>query len=119
MQNYLIYSAFGWLTLSGILHFAIDVVSQYLRGKRTPSLETTLYYGLNSAFSLGQVASGLLGLYIAWKAIYFLKATPVLILCALVGLGWLTITSLFMEYSEPKFAVAIFCFLVFTALIVN
>ncbi len=119
MQNYIIYSAFGWLTLSGILHFAIDVVSQYLRGTRANSLETTLYYGLNSAFSLGQVAFGMLGLYIAWRAMYLLKAAPVLVLCAFAGLGWLALTFLFMEYSEPKLAVSIFCMLILAALIVN
>ena len=119
MQNYLIYSAFGWLILSGTLHFAIDVVSQYVRGKRAPSVETTLYYGLNSAFSLGQVAFGLLGLCIAWRAMYLFNETPVLILSAFVGVGWLAITFLFMEYLEPKFAVGIFCLLIVAALVAN
>ena len=119
MQNYLIYSAFGWLTLSGILHFAVDVVSQYLRGKRIPSVETTLYYGLNSAFSLGQVAFGILGIYIAWQALYLLKTGPVLVISAFAGLGWLALTFLFMEYWEPKLAVGIFCLLILGALVVK
>lgn len=35
MHRNLLYAAYGFLLLSGILHFSIDVVSQYLRGKRT------------------------------------------------------------------------------------
>jgi hypothetical protein len=58
MARYLTLAAFGWLTLTGTLHFAIDVLSQYLRGKRVPGPETTLYYRLNSAFALGQVLFG-------------------------------------------------------------
>lgn len=45
----LLYAAYGWLLLSGALHFSVDVMGQYVRGKRSPGRETTLYYGLNSA----------------------------------------------------------------------
>ncbi|WP_145958942.1 hypothetical protein [Sphingobium sp. SCG-1] len=38
----LAFAAFGWLTFTGTLHFAIDVASQYVRGKRGPGPETTL-----------------------------------------------------------------------------
>lgn len=48
------YSAFGWLSLSGVLHFFVDVVSQHYRGKRLPGLETTYYYGMHTAYALGQ-----------------------------------------------------------------
>ena len=65
MAKYLTFAAFGWLTFTGTLHFAIDVVSQYVRGKRAPGPETTLYYGLNSAFALGQVLFGLMCLWAA------------------------------------------------------
>ena len=57
MHRILAYIAFTWLTLAGTLHFAIDVVAQYARGKRVPSPETTLYYGLNTAYALGQKPS--------------------------------------------------------------
>jgi hypothetical protein len=43
MHTYILYAAYGWLTWSGTLHFVIDVMSQYLRGKRAASTETTLY----------------------------------------------------------------------------
>lgn len=117
MHQNLIYAAYGWLTLTGIMHFVIDVVSQYLRGVRPPSMETTLYYGLNSAFSLGKVAFGLLGLFLAWRAIDLLSETPVLILSLLAALGWLAITFLFMEYKEPKINAAIFCVLILAAFV--
>ncbi|MEL1265650.1 hypothetical protein [Pseudoxanthomonas putridarboris] len=117
MHKYIVYAAYGWLALSGSLHFIIDVVSQYLRGKREPGLETTLYYGLNSAFSLGQVAFGLLGLFLAWRAMDLLSATPVLILSVLAAFGWLAITFLFMEYWEPKLNVGIFCVLIVAAFV--
>jgi hypothetical protein len=116
MHKYIVFSAYSWLTLIGILHFTVDVASQYLRGKREPSLETTLYYGLNSAFALGQVAFGLLGLFLAWRAIGLLSETPVLVLSVLAAFGWLAITFLFMEYWEPKLNVGIFCVLIVAAL---
>lgn len=114
-HKYIVYAAYGWLTLSGILHFVIDVVSQHLRGKRAPGLETTLYYGLNSAFALGQVAFGLLGLFLAWRAMPLLTETSVLIGSLAAALGWLAITFLFMEYWEPKLNVGIFCALIVAA----
>jgi hypothetical protein len=58
----LLYAAYGLLLLSGTLHFAIDVVGQYARGKRSPGNATTLYYGLNSAYALRQVLFAALAL---------------------------------------------------------
>lgn len=112
MHTYIVYAAYGWLTLTGTLHFIVDVVAQYLRGARTPGPETTLYYGLNSAFSLGQVAFGLLGLFLAWRAMNILNETPVAVLSVVAAFGWLAITFLFMEYWEPKLNVGIFCLLI-------
>jgi hypothetical protein len=112
MYKYLVYTAYGWLVVAGSLHFIVDVVSQWLRGKREPSLETTLYYGLNSAFSLGQVAFGLLGIFVAWRAMGVLTQTPALILSLAAAFGWLAITFLFMDYWEPKFNVGVFCVLI-------
>ncbi|WP_058835310.1 hypothetical protein [Luteimonas abyssi] len=115
MHKYILYTAFGWLTLSGVLHFIVDVVSQHLRGKHAPGPETTLYYGLHSAFALGQVAFGILGVLLAWRATQVLSATPTLALAFVAGLGWLAITILFMPYWEPKFNVGVFCVLVLAA----
>jgi hypothetical protein len=117
MHKYIVYAAYGWIALSGALHFAVDVVSQYLRGKREPGLETTLYYGLNSAFSLGQVAFGLFGIFLAWKAMSLLSETPVLILSVAAALGWLAIAFMFMEYWEPRLNVGIFLALLVAAFV--
>ncbi|MDO8421654.1 MAG: hypothetical protein Q7S99_05790 [Parvibaculum sp.] len=117
MHKYIVYAAYGWLALSGVLHFAIDVISQHLRGKREPSLETTLYYGLHSAFALGQVVFGLLGLFLAWRAMHLLTQTPAMLLSVAAALGWLAITFLFMEYWEPKLSVGIFCVLIVAAFV--
>jgi hypothetical protein len=115
MHKYLIYTAYGWLALTGVLHFVIDVASQYLRGVRAPSAETTLYYGLNSAFSLGKVAFGLLGLYLAWRAMYILSEMPVMILSIAAAFAWLAMTFLFIEYWQPKLNAGIFCALILAA----
>lgn len=116
MKKYLIYSAFAWLSFSGTSHFIADVLSQYLRGKRLPSSETTLYYGLNSAFALGQVAFGLLGLWIAWRALQVLTEFVPMILAIAASLAWFAIAILFMEYWEPKMTAGIFCVLLVAAL---
>lgn len=119
MHKYLIHTAYGWLALSGILHFAADVLFQYLRGQRKPGLETSLYYGLNSAFSLGQIVFGLLGLFLAWRGASLITATPVLILSMAAALGWLAIAFLFMDYWEPKLNVGIFCALIAAAFVIR
>lgn len=114
MHKLIVYTAYGWLVLSGVLQFVIDVLFQHLRGKRIPSPETTLYYGLNSAFSLGQVIFGLICLWIAWRSIALLNELPILILSTVAACIWLIITLLFMEYWEPKLNAAIFCVLITT-----
>ena len=115
MHRWLVYTAFGWLALSGVLHFAIDVVSQHLRGKHPPGTETTLlYYGLHSAYALGQVTVGALALLVATRALPLLSATP-LALALLAGLGWLAIACLFMPYWQPRLNAGVFCGLVAAA----
>lgn len=115
MHKALVYAVFGWLTLSGTMHFIVDVLSQHLRGKRAPSLETSLYYGLNSAYALGQVVFGLLGLFLTWKALELVGSTPVMILSLVAGLAWVAIAFLFLEYREPRIIGVIFCLLVVAA----
>ncbi|MGV3621270.1 MAG: hypothetical protein ACO1OB_10655 [Archangium sp.] len=107
-MNALTWAAYGFLTLAGTLHFVIDVVSQKLRGVRAPSPETTLYYGLNASFALGQVALGAVGLWLMAKAPELVKSAPMTLITLLAGLAWLAITFLFIEYREPKIAVSLF-----------
>ena len=108
LPKYLTYATYGFLTLSGTLHFAIDVVSQKLRGVRVPSAETTLYYGLNTCFSIGQVLLGALGVWLMTRDAELVRSAPMTVVTLLAGLAWLAVTFLFMEYREPRIAVSIF-----------
>jgi hypothetical protein len=119
MYKQLMYTAFGWLAVSGVLHFAIDVVSQYLRGVRSPGVETTLYYGLNSAFSLGKVAFGLLGLYLVWRSASIVNEIPFLVLSFAAAIGWLAIAMFFIEYPQPKFMAGVFAALILIAFVMR
>lgn len=116
MHKWLVYTAFGWLTLTGIAHFAIDVVSHHVRGVHPPGAPATLlYYGLHSAYALGQVAFGALGLMAAARALPLLATTPPLALALLGGLGWLAIAFLFSPYLPPRINAVVFCALVIAA----
>lgn len=116
MHTYLTYGAFGWLVFTGTAHFVVDVVSQYLRGKRPAGVEATLYYGLNSSYALGQVLFGLLCLWIAWRQPGLLHERPVVALCLAGAAAWLAIPFAFMEYWEPKANAAIFAGLLIAAI---
>jgi hypothetical protein len=63
LHSPLLYGAYVWLVISGLLHFGIDVVSQYRRGKRAPGPATTLYYGLNSSYVASQILFAALALF--------------------------------------------------------
>lgn len=116
MARYLTLAAFGWLTLSGTLHFAIDVVSHHARGKHAPGPETTLYYGLNSAFALSQVLFGSMCLWAARRHPDLL-GDPFAVTLSIVGAAaWLALTFLAMGYWEPKLNAAIFCALLLAAI---
>jgi len=115
MYTYIVHAAYGWLAVTGALHFLVDVVWHYLRGARGSDIDSMLYYGVHSAFSLGQVVFGVFGLFVARRAIGMLRETPVMVLSLAAGLGWLEMSMLFMDYWEPTFAAAVFCVLVLAA----
>ena len=117
MHRILLYAAYGWLVLSGSMIFTIDVVSQYVRGKRVPGPETTLYYGLMTSFALGQVLFGLLCLWLSWKAPEVVSRAPVAILSVLAALVWLLVAIVSIEYREPKLTAAIFTILILLAVL--
>ena len=117
MTRYLVHATYGWLLITGSLHFCIDVVSHLLRHKHPPGPESTLYYGLNSAFALGQVVLGAVGLLLALQAVPVVSQWPMKTIALLAGLGWFAITWLFMDYTEPKVNVGVFCLLAAAALV--
>lgn len=104
----LLYAAYGWLLFTGVLHFAIDVVSQYVRGRRVPGPATTLYYGLNTAYALGQVLFALMALLAIRNGVVDLARWPGLVLGFAAASAWLAICFLFLEYPQPRVTVAIF-----------
>ena len=108
MHRVLASMAFTWLTLAGTLHFAVDVVAQYARGRRLPGSETTLYYGLNTAYALGQLLFGLLGLLVARRAIGLLREWPARLVCGAAALGWFAVALTFIEYPQPRFMMGAF-----------
>lgn len=111
----LLYAAYGWLLLSGTLHFAIDVVRQYTRGKRLPGHATTLYYGLNSAYALSQILFAALALLAISQGLSILGRWPGLSLGFLAALSWLAICALFLEYRQPRMTVGLFAALLAVA----
>jgi hypothetical protein len=119
MARYLTYAAFGWLTFTGAMHFTIDVVSQYVRGKRVPGAETTLYYGLNSAYALGQVLFGLMCLWAARREPGLLREPVVVVLAGAGAAAWLALTFTAMGYWEPKLNAGIFIALLIAAIVLE
>jgi len=115
MHKILLTLAYGWLTLAGVMHFFIDVVSQHVRGLRPPSPETTLYDGLHTSFALGQVLVGVIGLWLAWRARELLAAPPMVVLSLMAATSWFTIAALFIEYWQPRFSIGVFAALVVAA----
>ncbi|RYD39752.1 MAG: hypothetical protein EOP85_15430 [Verrucomicrobiaceae bacterium] len=112
MHRVLSYAAYGSLALGGIMHFIIDVVSHHLRSKRIPGPETTLYYGINTAYALGLVLFGLVGLLLIRKAPGLLVQWPMMTLSLAASAGWMAICLLFFDYKEPRAGVVIFASLV-------
>ena len=115
MHRIFLYAAYGSLTLGGTMHYIIDVVSHHLRGKRVPGPETTLYYGINTAYALGQVLFGIVGLLLISKAPTLLTQWPMVSLSLAAAAGWMAICLFFFEYKEPRIGVVIFAALILAA----
>jgi len=107
--------AYGWLTFGGAMHFVIDVLSQHLRGRRAPGPATTLYFGLNTAYALGQILFGVLCLLVARRAPALLGQWPAVVLSLGAALGWVGFGFVFLEYREPRIVAALFGALVVAA----
>ena len=108
LHGLLLYAAYGWLLLSGVLHFAVDVVSQHIRGKRTPGPATTLYYGLNSTYAASQILFAALALVTIRHDGTALGQGYGLVLGFLAACAWFLLCLRFLEYSQPRAAVVMF-----------
>jgi hypothetical protein len=108
LHSPLLYGAYGWLLLSGLLHFGIDVVSQYLRGKRAPGPATTLYYGLNSSYAVSQILFAVLALFAIRHGVGAMGQWPGIALGLLAACAWFVLSLLFLEYTQPRMTVALF-----------
>ena len=114
----LLYCAYSWLMLSGVLQIGIDVISQHLRGKRVPGLETTLYYGLNTAYGLSQILFAALALYVTYQhGAQLLSRSVGLYLGLVAGIAWLAFCFAFIAYPHPRTTVAVFLALLVLAAI--
>ena len=108
LHGLLLYGAYGWLFLSALLHFGIDVVSQYIRGKRPPGPATTLYFGLNSTYAVSQVLFAALALLVIHQGMTSMGRWPGITLGLVAACAWFVLSWLFLEYSQPRMAVLLF-----------
>ena len=104
-----------WLLLSGTLQFGIDVVAQYVRGKRPPAPQRPSSYGLNSAYALSQILFAVMALLALSQGLIILGRWPGLSLGFLAASSWMAICVLFLEYWQPRMTVALFVVLLATA----
>lgn len=108
MHKALVIGAYGWLTPGGVLHFGIDVLSQYLRGKRVPGPEATGYYASNTAYALSQVLVGV-GALLVYRAMpELLSRWPATVFSLVAAAAWLAFGFVFIEYREPKIVMVVF-----------
>jgi hypothetical protein len=118
MHKCLVYGMYGWLTFGGTMHLVIDVVSGYLRGRRPAGPETKLFYGMHTAYGLGQMLVGLLGLIVARNAIEVFGQWPALAFGIGAAAAWLIFGFIFIEFWEPKVIAALFLALAIASAVV-
>ncbi len=99
MHKTLLLATYWTLLAAGTLHFIADVLSQYFRGLRKPSYETTLYYGLHSAYSLGQVVFAIVALLLTRSGSTFMDSTAGTAISFAAVLGWLAIALLYRVHA--------------------
>jgi predicted outer membrane lipoprotein len=117
LHRTLLYGAYSWLLLSGLLHFGIDVVSQHIRGKRAPGPATTLYYGLNSSYAVGQILFAMLALFAIRQGVAAMGQWSGITLGLLAACSWFVLSIMFLEYTQPRKTVALFAVLLLGAVI--
>ncbi|MFD4637716.1 hypothetical protein ACFWN2_10405 [Lentzea sp. NPDC058436] len=102
VHKVLLHSSYGYLLLSAVLHFFVDVLQQYWRGERPPGAESTYYYGLHTAYSLGQVAFAVLALIVIGTGSDFLSGFLGQLLSIALVAAWFVLCLVFFEYFPPK-----------------
>lgn len=105
VHDLVLYGACSWLLLSGLLQFGIDVVSQFIRGKRAPGPATTLYHGLNSSYAASQILFAALALFAIGQGVTAMGQASGLVLGFLAACVWLALCWVFLEYSQPGLTV--------------
>ena len=115
MRTGFLYGAYGWLLFSALVHFGIDVISHHVRGKRSPGPATTLYYGLNTAYPLGQVLVAALALLLLRAGSPVLRQWPEFAFGFSSAAAWLAVCFVFIEYPQPRVVMAIFAALLAAA----
>ncbi len=115
LHSLLLSGAYSWLFVSGVLHFAVDVLSQYVRGKRVPGPATTLYYGLHSTYAVSQILFGTLALFAIRHGVTAMGQGSGLALGFLAACAWFILCLRFMEYPQPRAAVTLFAALLLGA----
>lgn len=117
MKMTLWFVAYGWIIISGVMIFIVDVLSQYVRGTRSPGMETTYYYGMTTAFALGEILFGLFGLILLLHAPKLMTQWPAVTLTLAAAVLWLAFSIKFLPYKEPKIVSAVFGLLVIAAVV--
>ena len=84
------------------------MVSQAVRKKRIPGPETTLYYGLNTAYALSQVLFAVLALFAIQQGLTAVGKWPGVSLGLIASAAWLALCFRFLEYSQPRATVLVF-----------
>lgn len=119
MHKIILCSAFGFLFVVANMHFHIDVVSQYLRGARPPGPATSKYYGMNAAYSLGQMIFAALAISIIRSDSDYLSRRGGQSFSIASVAAWLAFCFVFIEYTPPKINLAIVLALLIGAALVR
>lgn len=108
---------FGWMALSGVLHVGADVFTPLLRQAPVPGTDRSLYFGLHSAYALGHVAAGLIGLWALMHVDHAIGLRPLLLLGTAISIGWLALALTFIPYRPPRANDALLVLLAVVALL--
>lgn len=102
-----LYAAYGFLLFTGGAHFLVDVVLHHFAGRQEPGLVATYYYGLHSAYSLGQVLFALAAIMVIRSESDLMSRAPGQVLSFSAVAGWFAVCLLFMDYTPPWVNLAI------------